>query len=85
MDGIGDPLFGLFARDFAPLDERLASITSRLEAIPRFLEEHRTRSTRPQVRLWQELEIESAEEMPGLLRRDGRGRRPACPTRSSAG
>ena len=30
MDGMGDPLFGLFARDFAPLDERLASIISRL-------------------------------------------------------
>jgi uncharacterized protein (DUF885 family) len=67
MDGIGDPLFGLFARDFAPLDERLASITSRLEAIPRFLAEHRTRSSLPQVRLWQELELESAEEMPAFF------------------
>jgi len=35
-----------------------------MEAIPRFLAEHRTRATRPQVRLWQELELESAAEMP---------------------
>ncbi len=67
MDGIGDPLFGLFARDFAPLDERLISITGRLEAIPRFLAEHRRRSTLPQVRLWQELELESAAEMPAFF------------------
>lgn len=67
MDGIGDPLFGLFARDFAPLDERLASIASRMEAIPRFLTEHRSRARGPQVRLWQELELESAAEMPALF------------------
>ena len=67
IDGIGDPLFGLFARNFAPLEERLASITSRLEAIPGFLAEHRTRATEPQVRLWQEAELESAAEMPGFF------------------
>ena len=59
MDGIGDPLFGLFARDFAPLEERLDAMTGRLEGIPRFLTEHRTRPRGPQVRLWQELELES--------------------------
>jgi uncharacterized protein (DUF885 family) len=57
----------LFARDFAPLEERLASIASRLEAIPRFLAEHRSRATGPQVRLWQELELESAAEMPAFF------------------
>jgi uncharacterized protein (DUF885 family) len=67
IDGIGDPLFALLARDFAPLDERLASITARMEAIPRFLAEHQTRASVPQVRLWQELELESAAEMPGFF------------------
>ena len=67
MDGIGDPLFGLFARNFAPLEERLASLTGRLEAIPRFLAEHRTRATVPQVRLWQQFELESAGEMPSFF------------------
>ena len=67
MDSVGDALFGIFARDFAPLPERLASITARLEAAPQHLEEHRTRAVRPQVRLWQQLELDSAEDMPSLF------------------
>jgi uncharacterized protein (DUF885 family) len=67
MDGVGDGLFSIFARDFAPLGERLASITSRLEAVPAYLEQHKTRATAPQVRLWQELEIDSGEQMPSLF------------------
>ncbi len=67
MDGVGDALFALFARDFAPLPERLAAIIGRLEATPQYLDEHRTRATRPPVRLWQQLEIQAAEEMPGLF------------------
>jgi uncharacterized protein (DUF885 family) len=67
MDGVGDGLFSIFARDFAPLPERLASITSRLERVPTYLEEHKTRATAPQVRLWQELEIDSGEQMPFLF------------------
>ena len=37
----GSSIYGLLARDFAPLDERLKSATSRLEQIPRFLEQAR--------------------------------------------
>ncbi|MGH2511462.1 MAG: DUF885 domain-containing protein [Candidatus Limnocylindrales bacterium] len=67
MDGVGDPLFGLFAREFAPLAERLNSIAARLEAVPRFLAEHRSRAAGPQVRLWQQLELESAASMPSFF------------------
>ena len=67
MDGVGDALFSVFARDYAPLAERLASITSRLEAVPVALEQYKTRATAPQVRLWQELEIDSGEQMPFLF------------------
>ena len=67
LDTLGDALFLLFARDFAPLPERLASIAARLEAAPTFLDEHRTRATVPQVRLWQHLEIESARDLPSFL------------------
>ena len=67
MDAVGDALFAIFARDFAPLEDRLASLTSRLEAVPTFLEQHKTRATAPQVRLWQELEVESGGEMPTLF------------------
>ena len=67
MDAIGDALFLLFARAFAPLPERLASIAGRLEAVPTFLAENRTRAAVPQVHLWQELELESAGNLPGLF------------------
>jgi uncharacterized protein (DUF885 family) len=67
LDTIGDGLFLLFARDHAPLAERLDAIAGRLEAIPRHLEEARTRSSEPQVRLWQRIEIESAAQLPALF------------------
>jgi uncharacterized protein (DUF885 family) len=37
----GGSIYGLVARDFAPLPERLRSATSRLEQLPRFLEQAR--------------------------------------------
>ena len=44
---IGEALFPLFTRDFAPLPDRLASMAGRLEAAPRFLIETRERVTDP--------------------------------------
>ena len=67
LETIGDGLFLLFARDHAPLAERLEAIAGRLEGIPRYLEEARSRSERPQVRLWQRIELESAEHLPALF------------------
>ena len=67
LDTIGDALFLIFAQDFAPLAERLAAIAGRLEAVPTYLDESRTRATVPQVRMWQRLEIESAHDLQSLL------------------
>ena len=67
LDVIGDGLFLLFAQDYAPLPERLDAIASRLEAVPAFLDESRTRAVVPQVRPWQQLEIESAADLPGFF------------------
>ena len=64
LDTIGDGLFLLFARDHAPLAERLSAIAGRLEAVGAYLEEAKTRATVPQVRRWQQLELESAADMP---------------------
>ena len=85
LDHVGDGLFLLFARDHAPLPERLDAIAGRLEAVATYLEEAKTRAAVPQVRRWQQVEIETAGELPGLLRRD-RGRRRGRPAgrRSSA-
>ena len=67
LDTIGDGLFLLFARDHAPLPERLAAIAGRLEAVGAFLEEAKTRAAVPQVRRWQELEIDTAADLPAFL------------------
>jgi uncharacterized protein (DUF885 family) len=64
LDSIGDGLFLLFARDHAPLPDRLAAIAGRLEGVGTYLEEAKTRATVPQVRRWQRIELETAAELP---------------------
>ena len=67
LDTVGDGLFLLFARDHAPLAERLDAIAGRLEAIATYLEEAKTRATVPQVRRWQRIELETAAELPSFF------------------
>ena len=67
VDSVGDALFAVFARDFAPLGERLEALTARLQEVPAHFEQHRTRAAVPQVRLWQQLELESARDLPSLF------------------
>ncbi len=64
---LGDALFPLFTRDFAPLRERLASIAARLEAAPRFLAGYRTRAVVPQVGPWLEIELRASANVPRFL------------------
>jgi len=64
LDAIGDGLFLLFARDHAPLPERLQAIIGRLEGVATYLDESRTRASVPQVRRWQRIELETAAELP---------------------
>ncbi len=66
IDTLGASLFRLYAREFAPLEERLESITSRIQALPRFLEESKTMITKP-VKLWVEIELESSKRFPMFL------------------
>ncbi len=66
-DEVGDGVFSLLARDFAPLPERLAAITSRLEDVARVLAEQPSRLGSRPVRLWNELELQSAAEMDTLF------------------
>ena len=67
VDHVGDSLFLLFARDHAPLEERLSAIAGRLEAVGTYFEEAKTRATVPQVRRWQQIEIDSAGDLPVFL------------------
>jgi uncharacterized protein (DUF885 family) len=63
---IGDALFPLFTRDFAPAEERLSSIAARLEDAPRYLAATRSRLDAP-VRLWLEIDLEATERLPEFL------------------
>ena len=67
LDTVGDGLFLLFARDHAPLVDRLATIAGRLEAVGTFVEEAKTRATVPQVRRWQQIEIDTAADLPAFF------------------
>ncbi len=63
---IGNALFPIFTRDYAPLEERLTSIAARLEAAPAYLAQTRTRVDAP-VRLWVEIDIEGSDSLPEFL------------------
>ncbi|MBF0499562.1 MAG: DUF885 domain-containing protein [Candidatus Riflebacteria bacterium] len=63
---LGDAIFVLFIRDFAPLAIRVESIIARLKAAPIYL--HAGRTLFQQVPpLWCDIFIESAERFPALL------------------
>jgi len=66
-DTVGDGLFLLLVRDFAPLEKRLESISSRLERVSRFESEFRETLSSP-VRLWNEIQAESASRLPTLFK-----------------
>jgi uncharacterized protein (DUF885 family) len=64
---LGDSLFHLFTRDFAPLPERLVSIAARLEAAKGFLKGYRSRAVGAQVRPWLEIELRASANVPRFL------------------
>ena len=68
FDLIGMTLFLMISRDYAPLEERMKAVISRMKEIPRFLKEFHTRfaNSKP-VKLWTEIAIESAQGIPGLF------------------
>jgi uncharacterized protein (DUF885 family) len=64
---IGDAVFALFARGAAPLSERIERIADRLEGVPAFLRQARSRAAGPQVGLWQKVELRYTRDLPGLF------------------
>ncbi|MDH5267456.1 MAG: DUF885 domain-containing protein [Candidatus Bathyarchaeota archaeon] len=68
FDQIGGVFFLMITRDYAPLEKRIDAIIARLEKLPMYLEEFRSRfeNSKP-VKLWTEIAIESAKQIPGLF------------------
>jgi len=65
---LGGLIFIMFTRDYAPLEKRVDAIAARIEKMPKFLEEFRTRFEKSKpVKLWTELAIEKAQNMGGLF------------------
>lgn len=56
---LSSALFLMLTRDYAPIEERIAAITSRLKEVPRYLKQFKTRfqNSRP-IKLWTKLAIE---------------------------
>ncbi len=63
---IGDSIFLLFARDYAPLSERMQAIISRLRSVPAFLMAGKTLFQRVPA-LWAEIYLESARNLPNFI------------------
>ena len=65
---LGGVLFIMFTRNYAPLEKRVDAMAARIEKIPKYLEEFRTRFDKSQpVKLWTEIAIETAQNMGGLF------------------
>jgi len=67
-EDLGGLIFIMFTRDYAPLEKRVDAIAARIEQMPRYLEEFRSRfeKSRP-VRLWTQLAIEKTQNLMGLF------------------
>ena len=65
---VGGALFLMLTNDYAPLEKRIEAIISRMEKLPQYIEEFRTRfeNTKP-VKLWTEVAFESAQQLPGFF------------------
>jgi uncharacterized protein (DUF885 family) len=68
FDDVGGVFFIMLTRDYAPMGKRVDAIVARMEKLPKFLEEFRTRFEKSKpVKLWTEIAIESCQQIPGLF------------------
>jgi uncharacterized protein (DUF885 family) len=82
-EGVGDSLFPLFMREFAPFPRRMESLIGRLERAPRYLEETKSRLRAP-TRIWTEIGLESTQQTPGFLQVIEAAGKAALPSADSA-
>lgn len=68
FEEVGGAIFIMITRDYAPIEERIDAIAARLEKLPEFLKQFRTRfeKSRP-VKLWTETALEACQQVPMLF------------------
>jgi uncharacterized protein (DUF885 family) len=68
FDDVGGIFFIMLTRDYAPMEKRVEAIVARMEKLPKFLTEFRTRFDKSKpAKLWTEIAIESCQQIPGLF------------------
>jgi uncharacterized protein (DUF885 family) len=68
FDDVGGIFFIMLTRDYAPIEKRVEAIVARMEKLPKFLKEFRTKFDKSKpVKLWTEIAIESCKQIPGLF------------------
>jgi len=68
FDEVGGILFVMLTRGYAPLEKRVEAIVARMEKLPKYMEQFRTRYEKSKpVKLWTEIAIESCQQLPGLF------------------
>lgn len=68
FDQVGGALFLMFTVEYAPLERRLDAMISRMQKLPGYMREFRSRfeNSKP-VKLWTDVALESAQQVPGLF------------------
>jgi uncharacterized protein (DUF885 family) len=80
---LGQALFQLLSRNYAPLNVRMKAIMKRLDRMPKYIENTKSKLRNP-VKLFIEIELETITRLPGffnLLKDIGREHLPASPQR----
>jgi len=68
FDEVGGVFFIMLTRDYAPIEKRVDAIVARMEKLPKYMEEFRTRFEKSKpVKLWTEVAIESCQQLPRLF------------------
>ncbi len=68
FDEMGGVFFVMLTRDYAPIEKRVEAIVARLEKLPIYMREFRTRFEKSKpVKLWTEIALESCQQIPGLF------------------
>ncbi len=81
---LGQAIFQILSRNYAPLGQRMHAIMKRLERMPKYIDQSRTKLRSP-VKLFVEVELETITRLPGffnLLKDIGREHLPPTPQRN---